>query len=159
MQATLDLVKEYPNIINVFAIVIGWIIINIQNNKRETRKETRAAINDLQTLITSLSADAIIYHTKDRDRNLESKIASTSKVLNSKIEFAVKPLGSNHSEKINYFTNALMMDNFGGKHIKLKEDNFILIKIAHGCNELSLDLEEQYSSSFHGSNWFTRLFF
>lgn len=154
----LEFVSRFPNIINVLAVIIGWWIINYQNNKRETRKEVRSALNEIQKLIAELSAEAIGYHTEKRNRRLEEVISSSAHMLSFKIQFAVKPIGTVHTEKINAYKDALMKDNFGGTQSPLSEEHAVIRAIRHQGHELSLELEEAYSSKFHGKNWFSRRF-
>jgi len=44
-------------------VIIGWWIINHQNNARESRKERRAAIDRLNSELDSLEGLAIQFHT------------------------------------------------------------------------------------------------
>lgn len=46
-----------------FLILGGWFVVNWQNNRRESRKELRAAIDSLRSDILSLRTTSIKYHT------------------------------------------------------------------------------------------------
>lgn len=146
-----NFIAANPSILNFFAIIIGWMVINHQNNKRETRKETRLAINDIQVMITELTGQAISYHTEKRSQEHEAVIASSASLISKKIQLAVKPLDSDHSELINEFKNAVMVDdNFGGDHSPLLDGNDIILQnIRRTGQQLSLNLEECYSSKYH----------
>lgn len=159
MQAEIEATASVTRLISIFLIILGWVIITVQNNKRETRKETRAAINDIKAMIENLMAESIDYHTQDRDKRLEAKISAACTELSTMIEYAAKPIGSEHSLKILEFSNVIMQENFMSKHTALSNDDFLIIRIHHAGKQLRLDLEESYSLKFHGGNWLTRMFY
>lgn len=53
-------------------VVVGWLVINQQNNKRETRKEIRSALSALYELLHTIEDKALKYHTGNGDP-LESR--------------------------------------------------------------------------------------
>ncbi len=154
----LSIIAKYPNLINVFAIIVGWLIINIQNNKRETRKETRSELNNIQTLITELTKESIIYHTEKRCTNLEETIVSKASFLSRKIQLAVIPLGSEHSIRINTYKDALMKNNFAtSEHSPILEGSDDLLKtIRNEAQQLILELDNSYSEKYHIEDFFKR---
>ena len=44
-------------------VVVGWLVINRQHNRREARKETRAQLDDLRDALVELERNAEDYHT------------------------------------------------------------------------------------------------
>ena len=55
--------------------VIGWAIVNWQNNRREERKEARALLDSAKKLAVELAAKAQDYMCQaDRDEELEAEI-------------------------------------------------------------------------------------
>jgi hypothetical protein len=54
-------------------VITGWVIINYQHNKRETRKEVRAQINRLRDMLGELEELAKQYHTAAQHSEPEAK--------------------------------------------------------------------------------------
>jgi len=53
-----DFLKALPPML----VVIGWILVNYQNDKRELRKEARALVDAAKKSIVELAAKAVSYH-------------------------------------------------------------------------------------------------
>lgn len=53
-----DVLKTLPPLL----VVLGWIIVNRQNDKREARKEARALVDASKKSIVELAAKAVSYH-------------------------------------------------------------------------------------------------
>ena len=47
-------------------VVIGWGLVNHQNNKRETRKEARALIDSVKKQATDVARQAVSYHCETK---------------------------------------------------------------------------------------------
>jgi len=53
-------------------VIIGWYFVDRTNNRRETRKELRAALSELQAFLDQIENDAVSYHTSREPNNILS---------------------------------------------------------------------------------------
>ncbi|MBV8045683.1 MAG: hypothetical protein JO171_00905 [Paludibacterium sp.] len=53
-----DLLKWLPPVL----VVLGWIVVNWQNDKRELRKEARSLIDAAKKLVGEIAVKAVNYH-------------------------------------------------------------------------------------------------
>lgn len=53
-----DLLKWLPPVL----VVAGWVIVNHQNDKRETRKEARSLVDAAKKLVGDIASKALDYH-------------------------------------------------------------------------------------------------
>lgn len=61
------------SLLSLCAVVLGWIVVNHQNNKREDRKEFRALVDRSRDLAMSIASCALEFHSK-ADSSLTSKL-------------------------------------------------------------------------------------
>src|SRR5687767_4253854 len=65
---------EWGSAISWVVVFIGWLVVNRQHNKRETRKEVRAGLNDLIKLLDNIEDLSLEYHTSESDLAKARKI-------------------------------------------------------------------------------------
>jgi hypothetical protein len=61
MQGATELASA--QIITWLLVILGWYLVNRQNNAREKRKELRALLDQTQKLLDDIETQAIAYHT------------------------------------------------------------------------------------------------
>lgn len=131
-------------------IIIGWVFVDHLNNQRETRKEIRARVDQIQTWITEIADDATCYHTTARDlsaeRKLKSKIARTTKAISS--------LNLLNDSSLPYlafqFRNSISLHNFDTPdHKTLSLTHEIIDNIAGTAQDLIDALENTYTKKYH----------
>jgi hypothetical protein len=71
-----DILKDYVlPWLPTTATLIGWYVVNLQNNKREARKEERALIDGVKKLVIDLTGQARSYMCAEaRDEGVETEI-------------------------------------------------------------------------------------
>lgn len=145
-----NIIHDYPNLINVFAIVVGWWIINGQNNRREVRKEVRALLNDIQAMIGELEAESILHHTEKYNVTRRALLTFKARLMSQKVEIATQPLKVDRSKHINDFRNSIMGKNWDKhEHRLLDMDDDILKGIRQCSSDLSIQLERDFSNFYH----------
>lgn len=146
----LEVIKNYPIIVNVPIIIIGWWIINRQNNKRETRKEIRALLNDVQSMIGEIEAEAILYHTEEYDLGRRSQLTFKASLMSKKIQIVTRALDVDLIGHINKMRNSIMTKNWDrNEHHALALDDNLIKKIHLESSELSIQLENNFASFYH----------
>ena len=71
----MDLLAKYTSFFTLVTVIVGWIVVNWQNNNREERKEVRSSLSDVHEEITKLEDIAIEYHTAEsRSKTNEREI-------------------------------------------------------------------------------------
>ncbi|RLW63947.1 MAG: hypothetical protein B6D73_14255 [gamma proteobacterium symbiont of Stewartia floridana] len=148
MQDTSSCGLFYPGTWAV--IIIGWVFVDHLNNQRETRKEIRARVDQIQTWIMEIADDATSYHTSDRDlsaeRKLKSQIARTTKAissLNLMIDSSLPYLAFQ-------FRNSISLHNFDTPdHKALSLTDEIIENIAGAAQDLIDALENTYTKKYH----------
>lgn len=138
-------------------VIVGWMVINDQNNKRETRKEIRARIDIVRKWIESAEIKAIEYHTSENNpplaRSIKSDIARISSTVNS-IE---NILENDLPFLIFRFRSAVTLENFDAtEHRVIEIDDDLIDGIAADTFALIDALEVGYSDKYH-SHWLKRL--
>lgn len=133
-------------------VVAGWIILNWQNNRREERKEIRAALTDLVSEISSLEKLSIKYHkSENRNDKIELKITSLEKKLSEHLSY-LRLRSSSYTAEYTAFVDSVMLENFQSAEFCRQEGNSEFIeRIRDNASELESALELEFSSLFRGS--------
>lgn len=135
-------------------ILIGWIVVNWQNDSRETRKEIRAKLDFIQKLIAEIEDDAYHYHTDSNNsalaRKIKRKIESAFGLISEISPF----FSSTPTFEMAQFRRSVTLRNFANHDYRqLTENDEILDDIGHAAFDLARALEKQYSQKYH-SAWF-----
>lgn len=94
-------------------VIVGWLVINSQHNRRETRKEIRAALNDLYEMLNEIEDDAFKYHTGGGDAALSRKIKRRVGQLHSRVNLAfINTIDTRCGSEIAAFRKAVTLQNF-----------------------------------------------
>nr|VFK23263.1 MAG: hypothetical protein BECKLFY1418C_GA0070996_11382 [Candidatus Kentron sp. LFY] len=159
------------NLVNLgtwIVIVVGWIVVNQQNNARETRKELRARIDLVQTWTFELVDLATGYHTGEsgiadkysnryQERVIKSRLDRVTRTISSlrKSTLGKSPYNSPHEAY--HFRQAVTLHNFDTSEYKAQPpDSELLDDIAMTAQSLMDSLEEAYSKRYHPA-WLRRL--
>jgi hypothetical protein len=115
---------QWGNAISWSLIVVGWVIVNRQNNDRETRKEIRAALLDLYKLLDEIEDDAFAYHTGTSDPVLARKIKRSISQIAPRIKLALRNrLECKYSHPLFEFRKSITLTNFETKMFQPKAPN------------------------------------
>lgn len=61
------LVSSWAQVVPWLLVAVGWIIVNIQNNSRESRKEIRAKIDAVKKSLDEVEDLSVQHHTVSQD--------------------------------------------------------------------------------------------
>jgi hypothetical protein len=145
--------------LSLLFVVIGWGVVNYQNNERERRKEIRALVDKAKAECIAIAATAVKYYRKidpadptknaDGANELKSSLQALEieleRMKNFRINGGVSPLMNayiNFSESI---TNDIFESH---SRTELKADADELKAIRRTRNHLIAELERQFRARF-----------
>ena len=132
-------------------IAVGWLIINWQNNYRETRKERRAILDRLRNELSQLESKAIKLHTSAQlDQQLLIEVTRQIKRIWPQIEI----LGATKINNIKYLTynlrRAITLHNTDiSTFAKQHPGSSLLINISDAIDTLINALELDFTNKYH----------
>jgi hypothetical protein len=131
-------------------IVAGWVVVNHQNNKRETRKEVRASLLEVYKLLDEIEDAAYEYHSTDGDAGKARKIVRAIQQIAPRIIMARRgPIKFKYTKALADFRRAITFSNFDTSAFERKrpEDPFF-DQIAAAKRELITALEQAYAQAY-----------
>src|ERR1700730_9541944 len=94
-------------------VIVGWLVINGQHNRRETRKEIRSALNDLYEMLNEIEDEAFTYHTGAGDSALSRRIKRRVSQIHSRVNLAfINTIETRCGKEIASFRKAVTLHNF-----------------------------------------------
>lgn len=132
-------------------VVVGWLIVNWQNNRREERKEIRTALNQIYTDIENLQKKATKYHkSATRNVKLETKIIVMERKLSEHLSY-LRLRDSSFGPSYSLFIDAITLNNFESPtFVQQTSPSEILENIQDYSIELESALELEFSKLFRG---------
>ena len=132
-------------------VVVGWLIVNWQNNRREERKEIRTALSQIYIDIESLQKKAIKYHkSAKRNVKLETQIIIMERKLSEHLSY-LRLRDSSYGPSYSLFIDAITLDNFESPTFAQQASTSeILEDIRDYASELESALELEFSNLFRG---------
>lgn len=129
-------------------IVIGWLIVNAQNNLRETRKEARAMSDNAKELAIDTASNAYQYMTTDSINSVELK--SSLEVLEIELErFPDFGPGGRLIQRFNDFADAITGGDFETKDRTVKTANSREVNaLFQTRNSLLAEIEFQFKQHY-----------
>lgn len=145
----MDLLAKYTSLFTLLTVIVGWIVVNWQNNNREERKEVRSSLSEVLDEITKLEDNAVEYHTSaSRSTTIEKNITKLITRLSSKVRHLRLESGKLNKLFIR-FKQAITLDNFETRRfITQGQDSEILELIGMYSEQLQDELESEFSRSF-----------
>lgn len=139
------------SLIGWILIVIGWLYNNTQSNKRESRKELRASLDNILDEVHDIQEKALLYYvTAYKDSHeLAFKIKAAQDRLITKTErLSSLHKGYFESSRLVKFIDVVTGGDFEEKKRKVrsysdKSDN-LLIEISHSADKLISNFESDY---------------
>lgn len=141
------------NVVSWVLIFGGWYIVNRQNNKRETRKELRAAFDEIHNNVRQLSELGINYHIEGHNDDLMFDIVSMSKRLNKKVNRLKIPFNKK-TGIVNFLLiqkrKLMLVNNFGSSTsvVKLNFYSNEIASIENATENLLDEIEKVFNQSF-----------
>jgi hypothetical protein len=107
-------VADWTDIVSWLIIFAGWIVVNRQNNSRETRKEVRASLLDLYEHLDQIEVDAFAYHTGTGDVLLAHKLKRDIDQVVPRIKLALRgPMTTcRYGKQLIAFRQSITLQNF-----------------------------------------------
>lgn len=147
----METLNKYTSLITLFTVVLGWLIVNWQNNKREERKELRSSLTDISKNIEGIEDSAITYHTSlARTLPLEKTINLNISRLSSKIRHL---RFDSENVKLSFIElkKSITLDNFEtNRFAQQNSDSEITDSIRLACDKLKDSLEDEFSKHYRG---------
>lgn len=142
-------ILQNPQAMTWLLIVIGWLLVNRQNNLRESRKETRSMADAAKKLTIELKLNAVTYLTSTKNE-LASEIKSSLELLEIELErFPDFSNGSRLMDKYNQFVESITCDDFESQTRTLKPlGSKELLFVNRSRNELLSEIEKQFKLQF-----------
>lgn len=131
-------------------VVLGWIIVNIQNNHRETRKEIRASIDRIYKALEEVEKSAIQFHvTEEWDDFKAMTIQTNIGRLTRSTRITGNALGINLDEECKKFRQAVTLNNFDkSSHQAVPHDSNIINKIVTTSEQIYVALEKKFYANY-----------
>jgi len=149
--------SAYAPIVTWLIVIIGWLVVNNQNNNRESRKELRTRIDCLRNQIEGVEAQAIKYHTSVHDENLGLKIKLSIERIANDVNILGISLSNNFSFLVFQFRKSITLNNFDShEHTILNADNELIQNIASAIQSLTIEIEKAYGNKYHVP-WYKKL--
>jgi hypothetical protein len=142
--------SQWGNVVSWGLIILGWVIVNRQNNNRETRKEIRAGLLDLYKLLDEIEDDAFIYHTEIGDPVVARKIKRSISQIAPRIKLALrKRVECKYGFPLYAFRQSITLSNFETNLFaaKLPNDQFFT-EIMDAKHALILRLDSAFNETF-----------
>lgn len=145
----MDLLAKYTSLFTLATVVIGWIVVNWQNNRREERKEVRSSLSEVIDEIIKLEDLAVEYHTAE-SRLKESEKDITKKITRLSSRFRHLRFQSTALKNLFIkFKQAITLDNFEtNRFVSQGSDSEILELVGMYSEQLQDELESEFSRSF-----------
>ena len=130
-------------------VLIGWFVIDKQNNRREQRKEIRAAIDALGEMLDVLEQDAINFHTSGFDERKGSELRLAIQRLSARVGRLSFSENVNLNTRIIDLRRAITLRNFEStNHNVQQNDSQIILTIAAAKDSLIDELEFLFKERF-----------
>jgi hypothetical protein len=131
-------------------IFLGWIVVNYQNNARETRKEIRASLLDLYKQLDTIEDAAFEYHTKAGDPVIARRLRRDIQQIAPRIIMARRgPMKINYSKPLAAFRKSITFENFDSSKFVAKSPQDPFFDDITGCKrDLIGALESAYNRAY-----------
>lgn len=132
-------------------VIVGWIVINHQNNQRETRKELRTAIDTVEKYILDTEKSAIQFHTAKYSESTAKELMVEIDRIDSRIELISRATKDELTLKRAFisFRQAITLYNFDRSNHQVESDQSEIIdNISGASNSIFQALEQCFATSF-----------
>ena len=142
--------SDWGSAVSWLLVILGWIIINTQHNRRETRKEIRAALNNFYELLNEIEDDAITYHTSSGDPVLSRRIKRRLSQLYRRVNLAFQDtIECQCASQITAFRRAVTLHNFDtATYTQLKASDPVFEEITATKERLVNVLEQAFMTKY-----------
>jgi hypothetical protein len=140
---------QAKDILTIGFVILGWVIVNNQNNKREQRKETRTFLNETIKLVELIESDALEYHTGARNNfTLGKLIMLNISKLSEMLTHSRLPLDS-YVERYTEFHEGITWENFlSNRFEKQAKSSDLVHNIRDSARALNRALEQSFYDTY-----------
>lgn len=139
------------SIVTWILVIVGWLVVNQQNNQRETRKEIRNRVDDMRVEVLMLEELAFKHHTEANDAGRRADIRRRIAALSTRVR-TLSEAGLNVAAiwpLVAAVRTSITLDNFDDDYVQLSANNQILTTIGSDIAALLKESEVAYSARYH----------
>lgn len=130
-------------------VIIGWLIVNHQNNNRERRKEIRQAIDKIVNRIEEIEQDALRFHQSSFDGGSARKLLLSLDKTGRSITWLRMVGTEEYKKSIVSFRRSITLKNFDPTaHVALGSNDSQLARISAAADNLVNLLENAYAAQY-----------
>ena len=108
----MTVILKYLPLISPVLVIFGWLIINLQNNHGETRKEVRDNLNTIYSDIEDLLEKSVAFHSDHwNDINAKLITAKIDRIISS-INTISTVIGIDSSSECKSLRQSITLNNF-----------------------------------------------
>lgn len=130
-------------------VIIGWIVVNQQNNRREERKEVKASMSNIIELTDEITTKALEYHKKSEH---SAELSKDIRLQLQRLGFRIQHLHFYDgilNRSIFEYRNSITYKNFDSvDHKSVSDDSEIIEDIHHSSDALMHSLEDCFGRRF-----------
>jgi len=142
-------ISFYSDIITWLLVITGWVIINHQQNIRETRKELRSNLDEIKLSLISIEKKSIKYHMNDIDASLASEIKLSISRVSTEIKLLALLDKETQKTLIKTFRQAITLNNFDAdNHVSYNYGSELILEISSTVDEISIALEQTFRNKY-----------
>jgi len=133
----------------VLMVVLGWFMVNRQNNNRETRKEIRTALDKLTQSLVTLANHAREFHTQKFSVKEQLSLQTEIQRVIDKTEFIASSLDIDVSDNCTDLRQSISSKNFDKTdHTPLDDTDELLTNIDDCAYDIESLLENAYAKEY-----------
>ncbi len=138
-------------------VIAGWLVVNSQHNRRETRKEIRSNLDSIISNIEDLENSAISYHTTACNDIDGHKIKVSINHISRNINSLALPLDGNFAYQLAQFRKSITLRNFDShEHEILPINDEVIDDIGASVQQLIRSLDDAYRDKYQ-KPWYKKL--
>lgn len=130
-------------------VIIGWLIVNHQNNQRERRKEIRQAIDKIVAKIDDIERSALTFHQTSYNENSARELMLSIEKNNRSIARLQVIDIETYNKKVIPFRRSITLKNFDpSAQVALNGNDPQLASISTAAQNLIDILEDTYAERY-----------
>ena len=142
---------EWWNVVPWVLVIGGWVIVNQQNNSRETRKEIRARVDSFKKMVDEVEDAAVEHHTVAQDSMRCAKIKRALTRLSSELHLiSVFLSATDSSRKLIRLKQAITLKNFEShRYAPVSPGEPLVSEVGSAADDLRYFIEQCYVAKFN----------
>jgi hypothetical protein len=144
---------QWTDAISWVLVICGWLLINRQNNSRETRKELRSKVDQLKKLVDEIEDAAVEHHTQNQTPIRCMKLKRALARMNRDLQLISSAglLVDRYSQRVARMRQAVTLRNFdSSKYAPVVPGDPIVAEIGAASDDIRFAVEHSYVVAFNG---------